>query len=247
MIIVANWKAYLEDFGKAKLLAATSKKIARTTDTTLILAPSAPFLSALASKNTSKVQFAAQDISATLGGAMTGESTAQMYSGAGATYAILGHSERRATGDTNTIVSLKITHALACNLTPILCVGEEERDRDGRYLSFIREEIVSAFAGLTAKERSRIIIAYEPLWAIGKHASAAITANDLAEMVLYIRKVLAEFLPGNKSTQALILYGGSVDPENIRELARTASVNGFLVGRASIDAVSLTKLVRQLS
>lgn len=247
MLIVANWKAYVEDIKKAKRLLAVSKRLARTTDVTIVLAPPSPLLSALTTHNTSKVAFAAQDISATTGGAKTGEATAQAYVAAGATYAIIGHSERRALGDTATTIAEKIAHALAHGLTPILCVGEHERDSDGHYLGFVREELTSAIGSLMPKERAKVIVAYEPVWAIGKTATEAIESADLAEMVLYIRKVLAELLPGKSSRQTLVLYGGSVEPGNIRELAARSNVDGFLVGHASVDSTAFSLLVKQLA
>lgn len=247
MIIAANWKAYVEDFERAKKLVAISKKLVRTADCEIILAPSAPFLSTLAAKNTSAVAFAAQDVSVTLGGAKTGEVTAAMYAAAGASYAIIGHSERRAAGDTDAIIVEKLSHALAKNLIPILCVGEHERDREGRYLAIVRNEIATALTPLTPKERAQVIIAYEPLWAIGKTAEQAITAHDLTEMVLYIRKVLAELLPGKSSSRTRVLYGGSVEPGNIRELAATSRVDGFLIGHASVEEDTFTALLKQFS
>ncbi len=247
MLLVANWKAYVEDSAKAKRLFATSKKISRTSACTIVLAPPASFLGTLTLANKSTVAFSAQDVSRTTGGAHTGEVTASMSASAGASYAIIGHSERRASGDTNAVVAEKIRHALACNLIPILCIGEGERDSEGRYLTFIREEITSALTPLTPKERGKIIIAYEPLWAIGKNAISAIQPNDLIEMVLYIHKVLAELLPGKNSERVQILYGGSVEPGNIRDLARATRVDGFLIGRASVDEQIFTALVKQLS
>ncbi len=247
MLIVANWKAYVEDIEKAKRLFAVAKKLAHGTSSAIVLAPPAPFLGVLASTNKSSVSFAAQDISATTGGATTGETTAQMYASLGASYVIIGHSERRAAGDTSEIISRKISHALACNLIPILCIGEHERDREGRYLSFVREEIATAFAPLTPKERTKVVIAYEPLWAIGKTAENAIRQNDLTEMVLYIRKVLSELLPGRNASRALVLYGGSVEPENARGLAGATRVDGFLVGHASADERSFAELAKKLT
>lgn len=259
MLIVANWKAYVEDIAKAKKLLAISKRLARTTGHTIVLAPPAPFLGALALTNKSRVAFAAQDVSVTTGGAQTGEATAQAYAAAGATFTIIGHSERRlpampahagqagAAGDTDAIVAEKLSHALAHGLTPILCVGERARDDDGRYLAFIREEITTALGSLTPKERARTIIAYEPSWAIGKDAAAAIEPNDLAEMALYIRKVLAELLPGKSSAHSLVLYGGSVEPDDVRGLAAVTSVDGFLIGHASVDPRSFSLLVKQLT
>lgn len=246
MLIVANWKAYVEEFAKAKKLFDVGKRLVKTYGITIVLAPPAPLLGALAVKNKSKVEFAAQDVSASSGGALTGEITAQAYSAAGASYAIIGHSERRASGDTDSAISEKLAHALASRLVPILCVGENERDGEGRYLAVVREELTKALEPLAPKERSEIIVAYEPLWAIGKDAEHAILQNDLAEMVLYIRKVLAELLPGKSSQRSLVLYGGSVEPNNIRDLAGASGIDGFLIGHASVDPHVFSSLVKQL-
>ena len=251
MLIIANWKAYIDDFGKAKKLFAISKKLARESSAgdgnKIILAVPAPFLGALAIRNTSAVAFCAQDVSLATGGAKTGEVTAQAYAATGATYALIGHSERRNAGDDLAVVAGKLAHALTHGLTPILCVGEHERDGDGRYLSFIREELTSAIGPLTSKEQTKIVVAYEPLWAIGKTADAAIGPNDLAEMTLYIRKVLAELLPGRSSAHASVLYGGSVESNNVRALAANSDIDGFLVGHDSVDPHTFTALVKQLA
>lgn len=247
MLIVANWKAYVEDVARAKKLFAASKRLGRAFDGTIVLAPPAPLFAALALGNRTKVAFAAQDVSATLGGATTGEATAPMYASAGASYAIIGHSERRAAGDTTVIISEKLLRAIAHDLIPILCIGERERDSEGRYLNSVREEVETALAALTPKERARVIIAYEPLWAIGKTAAEAIDQRDLGEMVLYIRKVLAEMLPGKSAARSLVLYGGSVEPANIRALAGGSGVDGFLIGHASVDPHVFASLVKELS
>lgn len=247
MLIVANWKAYVEELAKAKKLFALAKRLASGTSVSIVLAPPAPLLGALAARNKSSVAFAAQDVSLTTGGAHTSEVTAQVYAAVGATYAIIGHSERRAAGDTDAIVALKLAHALAHGLTPILCVGEHERDGEGRYLAMVREELTLAIEPLLPKERAKVIVAYEPIWAIGKTANAAIGPNDLAEMVLYIRKVLSELLPGKSSSHSLVLYGGSVESDNIRSLAASSSVDGFLVGHASVDPHTFSLLVKELS
>jgi len=247
MLIVANWKAYVEERTKAKKLFSLAKQLARLTGINIVLAPPAPLLGALAVRNTSSVAFAAQDVSRTTGGAKTGEVTAQAYAATGATYAIVGHSERRAAGDTDAIVAEKLTHALAHGLTPILCIGESERDGEGRYLAVVREELTTAIESLAPKERANVIIAYEPIWAIWKTDAAAIEPSDLAEMVLYIRKVLAELLPGKSSAHSLVLYGGSVEPENVRTLAGNTGIDGLLVGHTSVDPRTFSLLVKHLS
>ena len=246
MLIIANWKAYVADLARAKQLFAAAKRAAGK-GATIVLAPPAPILGALAVGNRSAVAFAAQDVSATLGGPETGEAVAGAFAAAGASYAIVGHSERRAGGDTNDLVAVKLSHIIAEELVPVLCVGERERDASGQYLAFIREELTSALAPLAPKERARVTIAYEPVWAIGKGAADAIHPNDLAEMVLYIRKVLAELLPGKSAGNARILYGGSVEPGNVRDLVASSAVDGVLVGHASVDPASFAALVKALS
>lgn len=246
MLIVANWKAYVDDFAKAKKLFALAKRLT-SKDIRVVLAPPAPLLGTLATRNKSNVAFAAQDVSLTAGGALTGEVTAGAYAAAGATYAIIGHSERRAAGDTDAIVAEKIVQALSHGLTPILCVGETERDGEGKYLSVVREGLTLALSPLTQKERAEVIIAYEPLWAIGKTAAAAIGPSDLSEMALYIRKVLSELLSGKNSARSLVLYGGSVEPENARALTEHSGIDGFLVGHASVEPDTFSLLVKQLA
>jgi triosephosphate isomerase len=246
MLIVANWKAYIEDSEKAKKLASVAKRLTRTTPHELVLAPPAPLIGMVARLAT-PVALAAQDVSATMGGAETGEATAAAYAAAGVSYAIIGHSERRAHGDTNAVVAEKIARSLAQGITPILCVGETDRDGEGVYLGTVREELVSALSPLDPRDRAKVVIAYEPLWAIGKGALFAITANDLREMALYIRKVLAELLPGNTANRSRVLYGGSVEPDNIRDLAGGSGVDGFLVGRASVEAQKYTDLIKALA
>ena len=247
MLVVANWKAYIEDAAKAKKLVTTAKRLARGGSVELVLAPPAPLVGLITRLKRGSVALAAQDVSATTGGAQTGEVTAAAFATAGAAFAIVGHSERRAAGDTDSIVAQKLQHAIAHNLTPILCVGERVRDEEGRYLGVIRDSLVTPLAGLTAKERSVVVVAYEPIWAIGKTAADAIEPSDLHETVLYVRKILAELLPGRSASQARILYGGSVEPGNARALAGETGIDGFLVGHASVDPETFSALVKAVS
>ncbi|MDP2593847.1 MAG: triose-phosphate isomerase [bacterium] len=246
MLIVANWKAYVEDVEKARGLLARAKRLARR-GVTVALAPPAPLFGLLKAARPGSIALCAQDISATTGGAHTGEATAQAYAAAGASYAIVGHSERRAVGDTDAVVAEKLAHAVAHRLTPILCVGERERDEDGRYLSFVRDQLTNALTPLLPKERGLVVVAYEPVWAIGRAAVDAIHPGELGEMVLYIRKVLAELLPGASSSRTRVLYGGSVEPENVRPLAAASGIDGLLVGHASVDGATWSALVKALA
>ena len=226
MLIVANWKAYVESRMKAKGLFQAAKRLSAKLPKSvsqIIIAPPAPYLGLLAAGNKSKVRFAAQDLSNTTGGAHTGEITAAALRELGVAYVIVGHSERRAAGETDAVVAGKAAHALAHGLTPILCIGE---------------------ATLTPKERAQVVIAYEPLWAIGKSAADAIQPADLAEMVLYLRKLVSAYVPAGKTK---ILYGGSVEPGNIRMLAGGSGIDGLLIGHASADAATVSALVKAIS
>lgn len=248
MIVVANWKAYVEDANKAKELFALAKRLAFRTGVSVILAPPAPQIGLLLSSiNRSKVRIAAQDVSETTGGAKTGEVSAQILANFGVSHVIVGHSERRTRGETDAMILEKAKHALAHGLSPILCIGERERDQDASYLSLIRSQIAAVFEPLSQKERMQVLITYEPVWAIGKTAMESITPHDLTEMVLYLRKVLGEYLPHKAPGRMQILYGGSVEPTNVRELAASSGVDGFLVGHASVDAGMFAGIVKALA
>jgi triosephosphate isomerase len=246
MLIVGNWKAYVSSHAKAKTLFAAAKRLSTQAGIEIAVAVPAPYIGLLAPGNRSKISIAAQDLSLSTGGATTGETTAALLRDIGVSYAILGHSERRALGETDTIVLEKVQHALANKIIPIICIGESERDMDGNYLKFIRAQISSIYQALTPKERLQVLFAYEPIWAIGKTAAQAITSADLTEMMLYIRKILADYLPGKSSSKIRIIYGGSVEPGNIRLLAEGTGVDGFLPGHASADANSFIALVKSL-
>jgi triosephosphate isomerase (TIM) len=248
MLIVANWKAYVDDLARAKQLFTRAKRLATEGGRLeLVIAPPAPYLGFFGRRKLSSVALGVQDISSVTLGAATGEVTAATARSLGVEYAIIGHSERRARGDTDAVVKEKLRHALAHDLTPILCVGEKERDTNGNYLAHIREQITSALRDLDARDYTRVLIAYEPLWAINKTADEAINENDLAEMVLYIRKVVAENTVAKSVTKTKVLYGGSVEPENVRDLAGGSGVDGFLVGHASVDPALFSQLIRALS
>lgn len=250
MLIVGNWKAYVETRTKARALCASAKRLASKGEVEIAIAPSFPHLGALVPSTEptrTGLRFAAQDVSLTIGGAQTGEVTAGLLAELGASYVIVGHSERRAQGETDAVVMEKARHVLAHGMAPIVCVGESERDLDAQYLSHIRRQVSTVMAALSPKERLATVIAYEPIWAIGKSGADAITQADLAEMVLYIRKVLGEMMPGRANQRVRVLYGGSVEPTNIRMLASGTAIDGFLVGRASTDVTTMSALIRAVS
>ncbi len=248
MLIVSNWKSYVENREEAKKLLTLSKRLAsKTRRAKLVLAPSFAHLGLLAPGNRSKVKFAAQDVSSTTVGPATGEVSGATLRSIGAEYVILGHSERRAMGETDALIAEKAKRALANGLIPILCIGEKERDADARYLLELKKQLHAVYEPLSSRDRLRIIVAYEPVWAIGKHAGDALASSDLREMVLYIRKILSEYLPGKSAKVAPVIYGGSVEPANVRGLAGGSGVDGFLVGHASVDPGLFAGIVKALA
>lgn len=250
MLIIGNWKAYVESKTKAKSLYAVAKRLASKSDHEIVIAPAAPYIGMFTPAKPGAnggLGLASQDVSVTVGGAETGEVSAGLLAELGVEYVIVGHSERRAHGETDEIVTEKARHALAHGMTPVLCIGERTRDPEAHYLKFLRTQVSAVYATLSPKERLQTVIAYEPLWAIGKTGAEAIQPGDLAELILYIRKVLADFVPGRANLKVRILYGGSVEPGNIRALAAGSGADGFLVGRASTDTAGLSGLVKGIS
>jgi triosephosphate isomerase len=162
---------------------------------------------------------------------------------AGATHCIVGHSERRQHyGETDGSVNRKHRAALGAGLVPIVCVGETLEERDAGHAGAVVERMVrGAFEGLTASDLSRTITAYEPVWAIGTGRTA--TPETAEQMHRIIRDVVADVAGAEVANQMRILYGGSVKPENIAELMRQPNIDGGLVGGASLDAETFSKIV----
>lgn len=247
MIIVGNWKAYIEKREDAKDLMTVSKRLGGKTRHKLVVLPPAPYLALLTSGARSSVAVGAQDVSEVTAGAATGEQVAGALKQAGASYVLVGHSERRARGEHNELVYEKTVRALSGGLIPILCVGERVRDHNAAYLQELRIQLETVFARLSPKERARVVVAYEPVWAIGKTAADAMNPADLAEMVLYIRKVLAPYAQGKTALKIKILYGGSVEAGSAQGLAKGSGIDGFLVGHASADPKMWSALISALA
>lgn len=248
MLIIGNWKAYLDSPEKVKKVAAAAKRIAANVKSVeLAVAPTAVHMTLLGLDKRSKLKLAAQDVSDTTGQALTGEVTAPALAALGASYVIVGHSERRTRGETDAVIAEKVKRVLAQGMTPVVCVGEHERDEEAQYLREVREQVASVLKDLNQKERLQVVVAYEPVWAIGKSGTEAVTPEDLEEMVLYLRKLLSDFLPGKASEKVRILYGGSVDATNARSLVAGTGVDGLLVGRASTDSKALGDLIKAVS
>ena len=177
-------------------------------------------------------------------GAFTGEISAEMLYEIGARYVILGHSERRGMGESNEEINKKIKSALTSGLSPILCVGEKERDTDHNYFNFIKDEIEICLDGISKNYLSKILVAYEPIWAISTTANHRdATADDAREMSIFIRKVLFDKF-GKESTATRVLYGGSVNEKSAQNFLNDDTIEGLLIGHASLDAKKFLEIIK---
>lgn len=244
--VIANWKMNPATLAEAKKLfrgiMAHAKKARRTT---VVVCPPFIFLHELsrASKK-GGARLGAQNIAFSDTGAFTGEVSASQIIDGGGEYVIIGHSERRRMGETSGDVERKVGLALLHGLTPIICVGESERDPHGNYLSFIQHQVTAALEKVKLSQVKNIIIAYEPIWAIGKTGADAITPRNLHETTLFIRKILSEKYMKSIALRTPILYGGSAEPDNVSALLREGDAQGFLVGHASLNAASFGSIIQ---
>jgi triosephosphate isomerase len=166
-----------------------------------------------------------------------------MVSSIGASYVIIGHSERRAMGEDNSIVNKKILLALKNKLTPVLCVGEKERDHNGFYLSFVKNQIHECLASVSKSQIKNIVIAYEPIWAIGADASRTAEVSEFIEMSIFIKKVISDLYDIKIAHSMRVLYGGSVHPENALSFLVEGNADGLLVGRDSLNPKKIVKII----
>lgn len=243
-ILVGNWKMNPDSLDEAKsVFKAISKEATKASKVYTVIAPPYPFISYLASKATPKISIAAQDISKHDKGAYTGLVSARQVKSSGAVSVIIGHSERRAAGDTDEIVSEKTRQALDAGLGIVLCIGEKVRDEHAHYLREIREQIFAVFAKLDISKAQWITVAYEPVWAIGKSYDSALKPHDIHEMSIYIKKVLSEIYGKKAGLKFQVLYGGSVDFENAKLILGDGAIDGLLVGRQSLDPKAFGNMI----
>jgi triosephosphate isomerase len=232
-----------------KLFSDVAKNVSTIKKTEIVICP--PFLYTEKLKHLSKkIILGAQDAFYIDVGAFTGEVSAEMLYNIGARYVILGHSETRALGETDIDVNKKIKASLVAGLHPVLCVGETVRDPEHNYFNLIKTQLEVCLEGVSKNSAPKIIIAYEPVWAISttKDRKDA-TADDSREMSIFIRKILFDKF-GKDMSQIRIVYGGSVSEKTAEDFLKNGGVDGLLVGRASLDAkkfVAIVKICDQLN
>ena len=228
-----------------EFVQAFKPMVVASTHAEIVIAPPFTAIRALADRlDGSNVGVASQDIAAEAGpGAFTGEVSAAMVKDAGASYAIIGHSERRQFyGETDESVNQKLRQALGAGLAPIVCVGERIEERDaGRAEEVVERQLRGGLRNLTVAEASLIIIAYEPVWAIGTGRTA--TPETAEQMHSFIRSRIQEMFGETVAGGVRILYGGSVKPDNIARLMSEPDIDGALVGGASLEAESFARIV----
>jgi len=245
-ILVANWKMNPTSVREAKLLFETTRKAAeRASNVHVIVCPPAIFLRDLSARyKGKKMSFGVQNAYFEAIGAFTGEISLAQAKDGKASYAIIGHAERRAFGETNDDTRAKVKAALSLKMTPILCVGEKTRSGSGEHFNLIKEQLRTGLADVTVGNLAKVLIAYEPVWAIG--ASAAMSPRDMHEMAIFIRKTIVESL-GEKGRMMKILYGGSIDAQNAADMMHNGDVQGLLVGRASADSEKVAALIKAIN
>ena len=246
-LIVGNWKMNPQSASlSVKLATELKKKLHTITDVDIVIAPPIIHLEGVSRARNSNRAYAlgAQNVHFAQLGAFTGEVSLSMLKDFDVTYVILGHSERRALGETDILVNEKLLATIKAGLVGVVCIGEQKRDHSAHYLTHIESQIRKAFTKVSRAKLDQVVIAYEPLWAIGTGKNA--TADDIHEMKLFIEKVISDLYGRNLAQKVRILYGGSVNGKNARELFTDGMVDGFLVGGASLHTDEFIQIIKSV-
>src|SRR3989344_3503239 len=231
-LVVGNWKMNPVDVEEDKKLAGSVKRMMKAVKRTeVVLCPPFVYLSTLSNISRKSLFLGAQNANHETLGSFTGEvSYSELYQ-FGVRFVIVGHSERRKMGESDELVNKKVKAVVGGGMKAIVCVGESIRDQNGDFYNFIKQQIISALKDVSKKSTDKIVIAYEPIWAVG--AKEAMSPSDLHEMSIFIRKVLND-LYGPFSDDIKVLYGGDADVFNSEKLVRSGNVSGLLIGRESL-------------
>ncbi|KKU56056.1 MAG: Triosephosphate isomerase [Parcubacteria group bacterium GW2011_GWA1_47_11] len=243
-IVVANWKMNpLTEKEAEKLWTAVARNISALRKTEVVICPPFIYLSKI-KKLSRKILLGSQDAFWGNTGAFTGEVSSEMLYLSGARYVILGHSERRARGETDADINKKIKSALDSGFRLILCVGETIRDEEHGYFNSVKDQLEAGLQGISKDSLKNIIIAYEPVWALSSTPGRRDAApEDSSEMAIFIRKVLSDKF-GREASRVKILYGGSVNDRDAEGFLTQGGVDGLLVGKASLNAEKFVNIIK---
>ncbi len=243
-IIVGNWKMNPLTLKEAeKLFSSVAGLISLIKRTEIVICPPFLYLEKL-KKISRKIILGAQDAFWQEEGAFTGEISGRMLYDIGAKYVVLGHSERRAVGESNIDVNKKIKASLMAGLAPIVCVGENTRDESHSYFNLVKNQLEECLSGVKRTSIPKIVIAYEPVWAISTTPNRQdATSFDCREMIIFIRKILSDKF-GPEAGKMRIIYGGSVNEKDALEFLQNGGVDGLLAGRTSLNAEKFAEIVK---
>ena len=246
-IIVGNWKMNL-DLEDARRLIVEIRQGLRDIDERkidIVVCPAFVHLQSVNFQLPVNIKLGAQDVFWKKGGAYTGEISPDMLKDVGCRYVIIGHSERRQLGETDEMINKKISVLLDRDLFPILCLGETKEEKEKNLGdSKIKEQVIKDLEGIKTQVVEKVIIAYEPVWAIGTGKAAK--GEEVNKTAKLIRKVIEGRYSKNQADKIRILYGGSVDQRNVKEFVNQSQIDGVLVGETSLKANKFIKIVEQV-
>jgi len=243
-LIAGNWKMNTTIAEAEQLALAVVRSTADVLDRQVMIAPPFTALAEVADiLHDSEVILAAQNICWAEKGAFTGEISPPMLKDLGGRMAIVGHSERRHVfGETDALINRRLTGAIEQEIVPILCLGEKLEEREsGKTMQILETQAREGLAGVTDSDPTRIVIAYEPVWAIGTGRTASV--DQAQEVHAFLRELLVGLYEKNIACQIRILYGGSVNPDNVDALMAQEDVDGALVGGAALDVASFDRII----
>lgn len=225
-----------------KSIKSTSEKLKSVN---VVLCPPFVYIPILLNtRSESVVSVGAQDVYFEDQGSFTGEVSPIMLKDLGVSHVIVGHSEKRAKGDTDEMIAKKVQSVLEVGLNPILCVGEKERNEDGSHLEFLKAQIKNSLNKVSKKYIDKLIVAYEPVWAIG--AKESMNPANIYEMSIFVRKVMADMYGHDEAVSTPVLYGGSVNFRNAQDIFIKGQIDGLLVGRESVNLAGFTELLKSV-
>jgi len=243
-LVIANWKMNPQSKKEAEIIFKNIfNNLKNIKKTEVIICPPFPFLFVKGKVKTKNIKLGSQDVFYEKEGSYTGEVSALMVKDFGVEYVLVGHSERRAIGDTNEIVNKKILAILKSKMNPIFCVGESVRDTNGFYLSFIKQQIIEGLVNVNKPQVKNMVIAYEPIWAIGSSADREATPAEFTEIRIFIKKIITDLYDVKTANEVRIIYGGSVNPLNAESFIKEGRADGLLVGRDSLNPKKFSAII----